>query len=140
MTSLWRLTAVGVAAIAAVAMPSVAVVYYYLGASNAGAFLYGVGVGAVVFATIALSVALITGRGSPLRMLLGAVVYVGRLGIAAVAIGVPVWTEGWPLLPVFFGFAGVYVVENVAILVMLGRRSGAGNRWRGEDRERRIEV
>lgn len=140
MTSLWRLTVVGVAAIAAVALPAAVAVYYYLGASSAGAFLYGVGLGVVVFAAIALSVALITGRRSPLRMLAGAVIYVGRLGFAAAAIGLPVSLGGWPLLPMFFGFAGVYVVENVAILIVLGKKSGSGNRWRSEDRERRIEA
>lgn len=140
MIPLSRLTTWGVAAIAVVALPATVVVYYYFGGLHAGAFLYGVGVGMIVFTAIALTVSLLTGKTTSLRMLLGAMIYMGRLGFAAVAMGVPVSLGGWPLLPMFFGFTGVYIVENVAILIVLGKRSGSGTRWRSEDRERRIEV
>lgn len=140
MSSLSRLTTWGVAAIAAVALPATAVVYYYFGGLHAGAFLYGVGVGMIVFTAIALTVSLISGKTTSLRMLLGAMIYVGRLGFAVVAIGAPVLVAGWPIASIFGGFVVVYVVENIAVLVVLGRTKVSGNRWRNEDVKRRIEV
>lgn len=140
MTSLRRLTTYGTLAIAAVALPAMAVVYYYFGAVDAAAFVYGVGVGVVVFTAIALTVSLITGPTTSRRMLLGILIYVGRLGFAALAIGVPVVVAGWPIAAIFCGFVVVYVVENVAVLVVLGTTKSSAGSWRSENRERRIEA
>lgn len=140
MHSLRRLTTLGVLAIAAVALPAVAVVYYYFGGVNAGAFVYGVGIGVVVFTAIALTVSLITAPTSSGWMLLGALIYVGRLGFAALAIGVPVAVAGWPIAAIFCGFVVVYVVENVAVLVVLGTTKSSAGSWRSGDAKRRIEA
>ena len=123
-----------------VALPAVAVVYYYFGAVDAAAFVYGVGVGVVVFTAIALTVSLITGPTTSGRMLLGILVYVGRLGFAALAIGVPVVVAGWPIAAIFCGFVVVYVVENLAVLVVLGTTKSSASSWRSGDVKRRIEA
>lgn len=140
MRQLRRLAILGLASIALVALPAAAAVYYYFGQTHAVAFLYGVGVGAVAFASIALSVALLTGQRSGLRMMLGALVYVGRLGFAAAAVAIPVSLDYWPAMPIVCGFAGVYVIENVTVLVALGTAKGDGSRQRGEGSKRRVEV
>lgn len=140
MISLRQLSAQGFVAIALATLPIAGVVYYYFGAANAGAFAYGVGVGVVVFTAIALTVSLIMGPTSGGRMLLGAIVYVGRLGFAALAIGVPVALADWSIAWIFCGFAVVYAVENVTVLVVLGRSGSSVASWRNEIRERRIEA
>jgi hypothetical protein len=101
---------------------------YYLGGVHAGAFLYGVGVGAVSFASIALTVSLLTVRPTASRVLLGAASYVGRLVFAAVAIGVPAFLNLWPVLPMLGGFAGVYVIENVVLLLLASNAVGVGDK------------
>jgi hypothetical protein len=104
----------------------------YLGWEWVGAFLYGVGVGVVSFASIALTVSLLTVRPSALRVMLGASSYVGRLLFGAVAVIVPIYAGLWPALPVVAGFVGVYVVENVVLLLLApksaGHRNGAERR------------
>ena len=140
MNSLRRLTTYGTLAILVVTLPAVAVVYYYFGAVNAAAFVYGVAVGVVVFTAIALAVSLITGPTTSGRMLFGILVYVGRLGFAALAVGLPVALVGWPILPIFCGFVVVYVVENVAMLVVLGTTKSSASSWRSGEAKRRIEV
>lgn len=141
MRSLPRLVALGVAAIVAVALPATAAVYYYFGASYGVAFVYGVAVGMVTFASTAVTASLLTGPTTGSRMAWGTVFYVGRLGFAAAAISVPVFLGVWPVLPVLGGFAGVYVVENVAILAVLGtaKLPESGRRYE-EDTKRRVEV
>lgn len=141
MRQLRRLAILGLASIALGALPAAAAVYYYFSQSHAVAFLYGVGVGAVAFASIAVSVALLTGQRSGLRMMLGALVYVGRLGFAAAAVAIPVSLGYWSALPIVCGLAGVYVIENVTVLVALGTAKGDGSRQqRGEGSKRRVEV
>ncbi len=140
MIPLRKLAAQGFLAMAVVTLPVAAAVYLYFGATSAGAFAYGVGVGVVVFTAIALTVSLITGPTSSGRMLLGAIVYVGRLGFAALAIGLPVALAGWSIAWIFVGFAVVYAVENVTVLVVLGKSGSSVAEWRSEIRERRIEA
>lgn len=140
MSSLRRLTALGIAAMAVIVLPAVAVVYYFSGATNAGAFAYGVGVGVAVFTAIALTVYLMTGPTTGLRMVAGGLVYVGRLGFAALAIGVPVLVAGWPVVWIICGFAVVYAVENVTVLVVLGMTKSPASSLQGEDAKRRVEA
>ena len=140
MSSLLRLTAFGIAAMAVVVLPVVAAVYYFAGATNAGAFAYGVAVGMVVFTAIALTVSLMTGPTTGRRMLFGGLVYVGRLGFAALAIGVPVVVVGWPVVWIICGFAVVYAVENVTVLVVLGMTKCPASSLQGDEAKRRVEA
>ena len=140
MNSLRRLTALGIGAMALIVLPAVAVVYFFAGAANAGAFAYGVGIGVVVFTAIALTVSLMTGPTTGTRMLFGGLVYVGRLGFAALAIGVPVALAGWPVVWIICGFAVVYAVENVTVLAVLGMTKSPVSELQGEDAKRRVEA
>jgi hypothetical protein len=108
---------------------------YYLDRADALAFLYGVGIGMLSFASIAVTVSMFTVRPTGRRILFGAAFYVGRLVFAAVAVAVPVYAGGWPALPVLGGLAGVYAIENVVVLLLASRSVGAGH----EGVERRTE-
>lgn len=138
MSPHWALAARGAAATIAVALPAAGFAAYYLGAEDAVAFLYGVGVGLAVFAAIAASVSLITVRPSGGRVLIGTGLYLGRLAFAAAAIGVPAYLGSLPVLPMVSGFAGVYIVENVALLWGASRVGLPTSSRRRE--ERRVEV
>jgi hypothetical protein len=116
MSAHWRLALGGAAATAVMSLGAAAVVGYYFGAVYAGAFLYGAGVGLVSFTSIAITAWLLGGKLSGERILLGVVVYFGRLVFAAVAVGAPIFLASWPALALIGGFAGVYVVENVLLL------------------------
>src|SRR5215212_2136524 len=131
----WRLALGGAAATAVMSLGAAAVVGYYFGAVYAGAFLYGAGVGLVSFTSIALTAWLLGGKLSGERVLLGVVVYFGRLVFAVVAVGAPIFLASWPALALIGGFAGVYVVENVLLLLgavkvrgTYGRGAGVGDR------------
>jgi hypothetical protein len=118
-------------------------VWYYSGGTHAGAYLYGVGVGVVCFTSIAVTAALLGGRLSGDRIVLGLAVYFGRLVFAAVGLGVPIYLGSLPAVPLLCGFAGVYVVENVVLLVgapakMVGESSAVRSGRGGV--ERRTEV
>lgn len=143
MSTHWRLAAGGAAVAGLVSLLISAVVLYYLGGLYAGAYLYGVGVGVVCFTSIAVTAALLGGGFSGDRVLLGLVVYVGRLVFAAVALGVPMYLGALPAVPLLFGFAGVYVVENVVLLLgapaKMAGESSAVRSGRGGV-ERRTEV
>jgi hypothetical protein len=108
-----------------------AVVGYYFGAIYAGAFLYGAGVGLVSFTSIAISAWLLGGKLSGERVLLGVAVYFGRLMLVAVAVGAPIFLASWPALALIGGFAGVYVVENVLLLIGAAKVRGAYGRGAG---------
>ena len=139
MSPHWALAARGTATTAVVALPAAGLWAYYRGLLEAGAFLYGVGVGLLVFVAIAVTVSFLTVRPSGGRILMGAAVYGGRLVFAVVAIGgVAIW--GYlPVLPMVLGFAGVYIVENVALLWGAWKTGGrAVSRRPGA--ERRFEV
>jgi hypothetical protein len=58
-------------------------------------------------------------------MLLGAMIYLGRLVFAVAAVGVPMYFGWWPVAPLICGFAMVYVVENVVLLVGAAKMKGA---------------
>lgn len=136
MSSHWRLAVRGSVLTLALALLACAAFGYYLDLGWAGAFLYGVAVGVVSFASIALTVSLLTVRPTGLKILLGAASYVGRLLFAAGAILVPAYMELLPALPMVAGFAGVYAIENVVLLLLAPRSVGVGHKGA----ERRAEA
>ncbi len=137
-----RLALKGAALASALALPVCGVIWYYSERAQAVSFLYGVGVGVVGFASIALTVSLMTVRPTGLRVLLGFASYAGRLVLVVVAVGVPIYLRAWPVVPMLCGLAGVYVVENVLLLKMAPKSVGAGRSGRtvGGGVERRTGV
>jgi hypothetical protein len=113
-----RLALRGAAFAIALAAPVAATVWYWLERAHAFSFLYGVGVGVVGFASIALTVTLLTVRPSGVRILLGVASYGARIALVVAAVGVAVYADAWPVLPMLCGLAGVYVVENLLLLKM----------------------
>ncbi len=136
MSAHWSLAVRGTVLTLVLALLAGVAFGYYLGGVHAGAFLYGVGVGVLSFASIALTVSLLTVRPTASRVLLGAASYVGRLVFAAAAIGVPAFLDLWPALPMLGGFAGVYVIENVVLLLLASNAVGV----EGKRVERRAEA
>ena len=137
-----RLALRGAALALLLALPVGAAVWYYFGRAETLSFVYGVGVGILGFASIALTVSRLTVRPSGLRILLGVASYGGRLAFALVAVGVPVYLGSWPVLPMLGGLVGVYVVENVSLLKMAPRSMPvrvSGPSVRG-GAERRTEI
>lgn len=116
MRAHWSLAARGTILTLVLALLASLVVVYYLDRADAVAFLYGVGVGVLSFASIAVTVSMFTVRPTGRRVMFGAAFYVGRLLFAAVAVLVPVYLGGWPALPILGGLAGVYAIENVVVL------------------------
>ncbi len=125
-----------------IAVPVGGAVWYYLERAHAVSFLYGVGVGVVGFASIAVTVTLLTVRPSGVRILLGVASYGVRLLVVVAAMGVAVYADAWPVLPMLCGLAGVYVVENLLLLKMAPTSVPAGNAARtvGGGVERRTGV
>ncbi len=118
MSTHTRLALRGAALALALAIPVGGAVWYSFGRAHTVSFLYGVGVGLVGFASIALTVSLLTVRPSGVRILLGVASYGARLVLVIVAVGGAVYVGAWPVLPMLCGLAGVYVVENLLILKM----------------------
>lgn len=137
-----RLALKGAALALALAVPVGAVIWYYSGPAQAVSFLYGVGVGVVGFASIALTVSLLTVRPSGVRILLGVASYGARLVLVVAAVGVAVYLDAWPIVPMLCGLAGVYVVENLLLLKMAPKtvRAGDSARTVRGRLERRTEV
>lgn len=137
-----RLALKGAALALALALPVGGAGWYYFERAHAVSFLYGVGVGVVGFASIALTVSLLTVRPSGARIMLGVATYGARLVLVVAAVGVAVYLDAWPVLPMLCGLAGVYVVENVLLLKMAPKSVRAGNPARpvGGGVERRTEV
>ena len=134
MRSHWSLAARGTILTLVFALLASVVFAYYLDRADALAFLYGVGIGMVSFASIAVTVAMFTVRPTGRRVLFGAAFYVGRLLFAAVAVLVPVYAGGWPALPILGGLAGVYAIENVVVLWLASKTAGVEReRVRTED-------
>jgi hypothetical protein len=114
------------------------VIWFLYGEVYAGPFLYGAGVGIVSSVSRALTVSLLSRRANAFRMMLGAVLFVGRYGFWAVTLGVPAYLDLWPALPMMLGCVGVYLAENVLLLpgvLMVRSRRSVGERV-----ERRVEV
>ncbi len=123
-----------------------AVVWLLYGAVYAGALLYGVGMGAASFVSIAATVSMLTARSNVWRGL-GMAFFAGRYGFVAGALGIPAYMGLWPLSAMLFGFAAVYVAENVVLLPGVARVLGgprakraADVRPRREKVERRVEA
>ena len=110
-----------------IAVPVGGAVWYYLERAHAVSFLYGVGVGVAGFASIALTVTLLTVRPSGVRILLGVASYGARLLVVVAAVGVAVYADAWPVLPMLCGLGGVYVVENLLLLKMAPTSVPVGN-------------
>ncbi len=137
-----RLALRGAALASMLALPAGLAVWYYSGRAETVAFVYGVGVGTLGFASIALTVSLLTVRPSAVRIMLGLASYGGRLVLVLIAVGLPVYLGSWPVLPMLGGLVGVYVVENVSLLKMAPRSIPArapGSSVRGGV-ERRTEI
>lgn len=117
----------GAAVVTAVALPSVVAVAYYFGGAAAWSLVYGVLVGVAIFSTIAFAVTMIFGPTTEMKRLVGAGIYVGRFAFAAGAILVPITLELWPVVPMLCGFVGVYIVENVALLLAAARVAGGSS-------------
>jgi hypothetical protein len=142
----WRLALWYVAWICVGAAPVGAVVWSLYGAIYAGAFLYGVVVGAASFVSIAATVSMLTARSNVWRGL-GMAFFAGRYGFVAGALGIPAYMGLLPLSAMLFGFAAVYVAENVVLLPGVARVLGgprakraAGVRPTREKEERRVEA
>jgi hypothetical protein len=127
-------------------VPVGAVVWSLYGAVYAGALLYGVGMGAVSFVSIAATVSMLTARSNVWKGL-GMAFFAGRYGFVAGALGIPAYMGLWPLAPMLFGFAAVYVAENVVLLPGVSRVLGgmrtkrAANVRPGRKKvERRVEA
>ncbi len=146
MSPHWRLALWYVAWICVGAAPVGAVIWSLSGAIYAGAFLYGVGMGAASFVSIAATVSMLTARSNVWRGL-GMAFFAGRYGFVAGALGIPAYMGLWPLSAMLFGFAAVYVAENVVLLPGVARVLGgprakraADVRPRREKVERRVEA
>lgn len=113
-------------------LPAVAGIAYYLGALEAWSFLYGVGVGLIIFASIAFTVTMVFGQTTELKRLVGAGIYVGRLVFAAAAVLVPIMLDLWPIVPMICGLVGVYILENVVLLLAAAKTAGSSSVRRTE--------
>ena len=91
------------------------VLWSLYGASYAGPFLYGVGVGLVSFVSMAATVSMLT-RRSPTWVALGVASFLPRYGFVVAALGIPAYLGLWPVLTMLGGFAAVYLAENILLL------------------------
>ena len=147
MSDHWRLAVRYAGWVSVVASAVGAVVWFLSGEEHAGAFLYGVGIGTVSFASTALTVSLLMGRSTAGGMMVGALSFGARYGFVTAALGVPAYLGLWPVVPMLGGFVGVYMAENVLLLPgVLTRAIGTPSAERGtggsvnERVERRIEA
>jgi hypothetical protein len=146
VSSHWRLAFWYVIWVCVGAAPVGAVVWLLYGAVYALAFLYGVGMGAASIVSIAATVSMLTARSDVWR-LVGGVFFAGRYVFLAGALGIPAYMDLWPVAAMLFGFAAVYLAENVVLLPGVSRvlsgpkaKRAAGARYRGEKVERRVEA
>ncbi len=132
MSPHWRLALWYAAWICVGAVPVGAVVWSLYGAVPAGALLYGVIMGAASFISIAATVSMFTARSSMWQGL-GMAFFVARYGFIAGALGIPAYVGLWPIAPMLFGFAAVYVAENVVLLPGVSRVLGSTRAKRAGD-------
>ncbi len=144
MSPHWRLALWYVAWICVAAIPVGMGVWFLYGAVYAGVFLYGVGMGVASFISIAVTVSMLTAHSSVWRGV-GMAFFAGRYGLLGGALGIPAYMGLWPVAPMLFGFAAVYVAENVVLLPGVSRVLGdtrakraADLRLRREKVERRV--
>lgn len=139
MSPHWRLALWYVAWICIGATPVAMVVWFLYDVVYAGVFLYGVGMGAASFVSIAVTVSMLTAHSSVWRGV-GMAFFVGRYGLLAGALGIPAYMSLWPVAPMLFGFAAVYVAENVVLLPGVSRVLGSTRAKRADVRPRREKV
>jgi hypothetical protein len=116
------------------------------GPEYAGALAYGAAVGLLSFLSTAATVSMLTGRSAFLKVV-GAASFVVRYGFVAGALGVPAYLGLWPVVVMLAAFAGVYVAENVALVLGTPKFEGfvsvvghEEERPADEEAERRVEV
>ncbi len=139
MSPHWRLALWYVAWICVGAIPVGMGVWFLYDAVYAGVFLYGVGMGAASFVSIAVTVSMLTAHSSVWRGV-GMAFFAGRYGLMAGALGIPAYMGLWPVAPMLFGFAAVYVAENVVLLPGVSRVLGGTRAKRAAVRPRREKV
>ena len=147
MSAHWRLALRYAAWVCAGATVLAAGLWMLYGPAHAWAFGYGVGVGVVCLVSTALTVSLITGGSTAGGVTVGAASFVARMAFAAGALALPAYLGLWPVVVMLAGFAGVYLAENVALVLgtpkfegfvsVAGRDEG---RPVGEEAERRVEI
>lgn len=146
MSAHWRLALRYAAWVSAGALVLGVIVWGLYGGAYAVSFGYGVAVGLICFVSTALTVSLLTGGSTGRGVAIGAASFVGRLGFAAAALGVPAYLELWPVVIMLVGFSAVYVAENVALVLGTPKFEGFVSVGRDEERpvdegaERRVEV
>jgi hypothetical protein len=118
----WRITVRYAAWVSAGALVAGAAIWSLYGASHAGAFLYGVAMGLISFVSMAVTVSMLTGRSAAVMMALGAGSFGARCVFAAVVLGIPAYLSLWPVLAMLGGFAVVYLVEIVLLLLLMPRK------------------
>lgn len=140
MSPHWRIAFRSAAWVSAGALVAGTAIWYLSGASQAGAFLYGVAMGLLSFVSMAATVSMLTDRSTPAMMMAVAGSFGARCVFAAVVLGIPAYLGLWPVFPMLAGFAMVYLAENVVLLPMMPRnvsRSGMKSESTESERERR---
>jgi hypothetical protein len=112
----WRLAFRCAGWIVALMIPVAALLLYLYGLPHAEAFAYGVVIGLVSLLSTALTVSLLWGPSMTVGMMVGALSFVARCGLAAGALGVPAYLGLLPVLPMLGGFAGVYLAETIVLM------------------------
>jgi membrane protein implicated in regulation of membrane protease activity len=127
----------------AFSIPAGVVTLYFYGANYATALFYGVIAGLISFVSTAFTTSLIIGKTSAIGMAIGGASFAGRLGFAAVALGVPAYLNLWPVVIMLMAFVAVYVAENVLLVpVLLGKGNPSSQAVQPVDNrmERRTKV
>lgn len=141
MSAHWRLALRYAAWVSAGAAVVGAAIWGFSGFAQAGAFAYGVGVGLISFVSTAATVSLLAGASTAAGVAIGAASFAGRLGFAALALGVPAYLGLWPVVAMLVGFAGVYLAENAALVGGIPKSEPFVSRAaESEEAERRVEV
>jgi MFS family permease len=122
----WRIAIRYVVLVSVGALVAGVAIWLSYGASYAWAFIYGVAMGLLSFASMAVTVSMLTER-STAAMMLGAGSFVARCVFAAVTLGIPAYLSLWPVLAMLGGFAVVYLAENVLLLLMMPRKISRPN-------------
>jgi hypothetical protein len=121
MSDHWRLALRYAAWILAAAVGISVLLLVFYDTSHAWSFFYGAGMAVVSFISTAVTISLFAGRSVAAGLVIGAGSFVARLVFAAAVLGIPAYLGLWPVVPMLAGFAGVYVVENVAATVRVAR-------------------
>ena len=139
MSPHWRIAFRSAAWVSAAALVVATAVWYLSGASQAGAFLYGVAMGLLSFVSMAATVSMLTDRSTPVMMMAVAGSFGARCVYAAVALGIPAYLGLWPVFPMLGGFALVYLAENVVLLPMMPRKVSRPELKSSDERAERVE-